>query len=435
MKSYETLLLEKLIDKYEKSKQFTMDADAGEAGEGPVFTRRILLNLRQEFPEYDVEDFEKWAACNQTVKDLAGQGMVGYRWADHERENILSQVWLLPEGVGRAYEKLGRPPKAQVLAELLECIETAEAEVACSGPQTELRLAVEKFLQEEKQYVAERNSSSVYLPKEPELAKAVLTALTELCRLPEDGCLERVFSVRCFGDSKFFEKSIKSKVTRILRDHLPELGQDSEITGEELLQWVGIYRAPEEMSLCGPLRICLSGGEVDLGLFPTGVSINRDAVLNMDVRENKEIQEVFFIENKANYVDFIKKRDRAAALIVFHGGFYSPVKGLLFRKIYQALSSGGSVRFYHWGDLDLGGFQMHRRLRSNIIPELVPYRMDRKAFFEGKSHWLPLEKAYREKLQILLEQEDHRVFWPLIHAMLENNARLEQEAFLLCSLE
>ena len=85
--------------------------------------------------------------------------------------------------------------------------------------------------------------------------------------------------------------------------------------------------------------------------------------------------------------------------------------------------------FYHWSDIDIGGFKIFARL-SKIIPNLKPYMMDRKAFYSKRRYWKEMSKEYREKLVRLKEQEEYSYFYDVIEEMLKNNSKLEQEAFI-----
>jgi hypothetical protein len=116
-------------------------------------------------------------------------------------------------------------------------------------------------------------------------------------------------------------------------------------------------------------------------------------------------------------------------LVIFHGGFYSPVKGMFFQKIYEIGKRDG-VSFYHWGDIDVGGFRMFNRLKTNIIPGLQSYLMDKPAFLSKKQYWLPFDEKYGSILEGMLEKDEFAEFWEVIGAMLTFKSKLEQEAFL-----
>lgn len=173
----------------------------------------------------------------------------------------------------------------------------------------------------------------------------------------------------------------------------------------------------------------LAGERVDFSVFRYGATINSDTVKEIKILECRAVQKVVFIENKANYLDYIGKKKTASELVIFHGGFYSPVKGLFFRKVYEAGRQAG-VAFYHWGDIDVGGFRIFNRLKTNIIPDLRPLLMDRAAFLSRSQYWIRFDKKYGSILEEMLSREEYLEFHDVIVKMLEVGAKLEQEAFL-----
>lgn len=140
----------------------------------------------------------------------------------------------------------------------------------------------------------------------------------------------------------------------------------------------------------------------------------------------KKANRIIFIENKANYIDYIKNKMNKNEFVVYHGGMYGEIRGQFFKKLYEATKES---EFYHWSDIDIGGFKIFARL-SKIIPNLKPYMMDRKAFYSKRRYWKEMSKEYREKLVRLKEQEEYSYFYDVIEEMLKNNSKLEQEAFI-----
>jgi hypothetical protein len=203
-----------------------------------------------------------------------------------------------------------------------------------------------------------------------------------------------------------------------------------------VLAQIGIVKAPETIDFAGPLTAKLSGKTVDFSLFHHGIAINSYTVSELGTIDLNAVQKVLFIENKANYIDYLTKKRQENELVIFHGGFYSPAKGLFFQKIYEAAQINQAppkerVQFFHWGDIDLGGFRMFHRLKSNIIPELKPLLMNKEALLAKKDYWLSLDKKYRGELEKLFAQDDYALFYEVIEEMLKNNCRVEQEAFLV----
>lgn len=157
-----------------------------------------------------------------------------------------------------------------------------------------------------------------------------------------------------------------------------------------------------------------------------GSYINSYNVKNMQKVKIKNTNKIIFIENKANYIDYIYNKKAEDEFVIYHGGMYSPTKGEFFKKIYEV---SDNAEFYHWSDIDIGGFKIFARLRK-IIPELRPYKMDIQAFNSKQAYWKEMKKEYIEKLSKLRDDSEFEIFKGLIDEMLKNGTKLEQEAFI-----
>ena len=433
---YEKELLGLLLDKYERSKD----------GAGNPTNRRILLK-RTELPKYDPENSLEKETYHKTVKALAEEGLLEYGWEQFERENLLGSVWLCKDAAGEAYRRLEREPRALRLTAVGKM--TKEAAAAATQPW------LCTFLQDTLQNLQDKNRTGPMMPEDRHEAGRLTDALLALDRLMgemdagrSDGCLERVFSLRCFGDSKYFEKNIRSRMCRVLRNYyLPS--ELTECKDEEVLGEVGLFRAPELIEFCGSLRGEIHGQAVDFSAFRDGAVINLPTANAFKICDVSQIRRVIFIENKANYVELALRGTAGDdTLLVYHGGFYSRGKGRFFEKLYRALAGPQSkeppylqasdrfrspadpVEFFHWGDIDLGGFRMFVRLQKNIIPELEPCRMDADTLLSHLDQAAGFSGRYRGELEALLADPDYSPFHPVIAIMLRENARLEQEALL-----
>ena len=132
------------------------------------------------------------------------------------------------------------------------------------------------------------------------------------------------------------------------------------------------------------------------------------------------------IENKANYIDYIQKHQDKNEFVIYHGGMYSPIKKMFFEKIFK---SNKNVKFYHWSDIDIGGFRIYHRL-NEIIPTLEPYKMDIDSYYEKREYWKYMDENYINILEKMKDDKRYKIFNELILEMLKNKTKLEQEAFI-----
>jgi len=408
---YKKFILNELLDKFERSKTY-LDENK--------LNRRISIKICPSFSDY-IENTGIKERVNYTILDLAEKGIIQYEWMKHEKDNIIDKVWLNLDKIDIIYKEAGRIPKKTEVHNVLTMIGEAKANTS--------ELWIKKFLEDAELSIDAKKDIKPFFPDDSKMAKALLDALNLIDEKKEEEYLERVFSLKCFKDSKFFEKNLKKKVIGIIKRYLLK-GDTEEYTDEEILAQIGIVKTPEQIDFCGNIIGIINGHREDFSIFKRGITINSYTAREIIITDLKSINKVLFIENKANYIDYIFKKRGENELVMFHGGFYSPVKGLFFKKVYEA-GYNCSVEFYHWGDIDAGGFKIFNRLKNNIIPGLKPYLMDREAFLSKKDYWAKFDANYRNILKEMRNKEDLKEFCDVIDLMLKENAKLEQEAFLL----
>jgi len=414
---HKKIILGRLLDKYEKSKSFQDESSK----------RRVMLKMAKgDVPEYDIEKPVVRETFNSVIQELSEKGMIGFDWVKFEKGNIVDKVWLIIPNVDYSYAEIGRKSKRVVLEAILKQVDLLEAKISTDW--------IIRYLEEIRQSIEERASTAGLLPDDEEQALALLKALELIDGLDGRQCLERVFSLRCFNDSKYFERKIKSRIVGIVKKyHLgQEIMQESleEMSDDDILMHVGIIQSPEQIDFKGGILGRIGKKTIDFSPFIHGISINVDTVKDLVIENMGNVCKILFIENKANYNHFIAMNNDSTMMVVFHGGFYSPAKGIFLKKLYEAAAPRG-IEFYHWGDIDLGGFMIFKRLKNNIIPTLKPYLMDKEAIISKIDYAVPFDENYAGKLRMLLEDEQYSEFRDVIEFMLEKNVRLEQEAFLV----
>ncbi|MEZ0536646.1 Wadjet anti-phage system protein JetD domain-containing protein [Caldicellulosiruptoraceae bacterium PP1] len=416
---YKNLLLNRLLDKYEKSKSY-IDG---------VSNRRILINmLSKDFLEYDIEKPEIKELINSIIFELKDIGCIDFEWKRFEKGNIIEKVWLNLENIKLAYEITKRQPKRDKIENILELLEGFLNEVQ----EEKVPEFIKNYISETYNYIKTKKKTGVFIPEDINQIQALLKALKEICNNKEQENLERVFSIKLYGDSKYFERNIKKRLIDIIKKYaldefVDEIDKPSD---DEILSIVGIVKNPEEISFCGNIGLKIRDTLVDFSVFKDGISINSKTVKDINGIEFYGINKVLFIENKTNYYNYILKNKKDDEIIIYHGGFYSPTKETFFTKLYN-YSKDKNIEYLHWSDIDIGGFRIFVRLKKNIIPSLKPYMMDEKTFIENKKYWMTFDKRYEESLMKLLKNPDYELFYGLINLMLQNKARLEQEAYLV----
>jgi hypothetical protein len=86
--------------------------------------------------------------------------------------------------------------------------------------------------------------------------------------------------------------------------------------------------------------------------------------------------------------------------------------------------------WYHWSDIDYGGFVMLSRLRHAIGPAVIPYRMGIHELQQYAHLTQAINAAYAEKLNKLKSHAGLEDCNDCIDFMTEKRVKLEQEAML-----
>ena len=396
-------ILNRLLDKYERTEAFK---------KGELPDRRIILRLygasKSDFSAYEIDNHFVRKEINETVISMQEQGLVGYEWFRGEENHIMTRLWLDLEHIDDAYRAAGRQ-SAKTLATAV--INELEQEI--EGINAEWIIA---YYSDTKAYIQSNYRTGNRISEREQERKTLYQMLRFIDGSSFTTLTERVFSEKCFGDSKFFETQMKAPLLSIMRKYVSR-----EMTDAELLQSIGISRYPEPLEMRE--NILVNGN--DMREFESGFCIYSGDIETAQIGITDTVRRILTIENRANYFAY---RHNADELVIYHGGQYSPAKKKLFEKIAAAMSE--KCVWYHWGDIDLGGFSMLLRLRKEILPSVQPYRMSRNELLAFQSYTQPFSKDYAEKLRRLSENEQLADCRECIDYMLEHKIKLEQEAML-----
>lgn len=412
------IILNQLLDKYEKSKSYLQDTN-----------RRILIKL-EEVKEYNIEDYNIKTIWHDTVRELKKEGLIDFSWVKFNENNILDKIWLNKDNVNKVYEKVGRINPKQSYTVVQEQLKNIDFK----------QKWLNHFSSDILKYMQEKQKESNLLPMKK--SNGILKALKEIDNMQEQReipqILKRVFSTRCFNDSKYFERNIEKYIIRIIkRYYLSEEAIISNLNDDEILAQVGIIKYPEVIEFCGNMSCKISGKEVNYCNETLGSYINSSAISKIEDIELLGVEKIVWIENKANYIDYITNKEKDE-LVIYHGGFYSPIKGEFFKKVYSAskkeqkacsIKNHAKIAYYHWSDIDIGGFMIFTRLKG-IAKELQPMRMNINTFLENKENWNFFDESYKKQLEKLRKDENYKIFFDVIDEMLKYNAKLEQEAII-----
>lgn len=135
--------------------------------------------------------------------------------------NILKEMWLNKENINKAYSETGRKHIKETNTFLIELLENINFK----------QVWIEDFRKDMIQYLENKNRPNSLFPLE--YAKDILKVLKEIDDGQEN--LKRVLSIRCFGNSKYFEKNIEHIIIRIIKKYLLDSDAQEEYSNDDIL--------------------------------------------------------------------------------------------------------------------------------------------------------------------------------------------------------
>lgn len=412
----ETVILSRLLDKYERSKHLFQSCESG---------RGVMLKIgpgKKDFPEYDYENASVRDSWNTSAIHLEQEGLIQNEWV--KNRPVLSCIRLNLNRVMDCYQLIGRvhPKELAIqvasmvnerLANASTCWIIAWRNQVCSNAQSEY-------------------SIPSYCKNGLSPLEDLLKALASYDAMHGESTTMRAFSSQCYHDTKYFERNVRDLFLHIAQKYdvgLSQLSAQESLGTREQLAYLGIYARPELYELAGDIVVHTENGSVNFSAAaPYGLALPSTSVNQIVSIDLTQIQKIVFIENKTNYDEYILSELAHGTLAIYHGGFLSPQKKQLVQKLAQAIQTNCDVFF--WADIDLGGFQMFAQLQQ-LIPSLKPLRMSGGDVDKYHANGLVRSESYLDGLKSALAHQEYPLFTDAIQAILKYGVTIEQEVFLV----
>jgi hypothetical protein len=385
---HEKKILNELLDKYESSKSFK--------GTNKV-NQRFKVRISNLFPKYeDHSDYDLFRAVNEEVDVLARKGFVVPRVTGG---GVIREVYLNVEVLEEVYRYINRVPRDDINARLEGLISSylGNGEI------------LDIYLKDQLKRIGE-NRSVRFFSGDFEEFERILMAVRELENLHLEQFI-REFSVRLYNDSKAFGQ-IQGKVESILYDY-GDFPEKDEILGN-----LNLMRTPTYVNFKGSGKVSLSGQEIDLSRLDSDIAISSsmlDKIELVQVFKGK----VITVENLTSFHRFMEE----GYFVLYLGGFHNRVRRDFISMLHDQNSE---AIFYHFGDIDAGGFLILEHLRRTTGIKIIPYNMNLDTLKKYEKMGKPLTENDRKRLGKLREGQ----FREIVEYMLEKNVKLEQEAIV-----
>jgi len=395
MSDYRKYILTKLLDKYEKSKVFR--------GENLV-NRKIdfKFNLDTLKDYYHPTNVELKLEINEVCKNLEKEGLIFIHWQKYEEGNIIERIQLNIDNVDIIYKELKRTRKIELERQMINFLKQYENHPT--------------WISEFVRYLINRLEKGESIDKyfslnDQKLAQDIFIALEAILK-QEIEIPKRLFSIKLFNHSKYFE-TIEHKIISIMKEFGP-YGLDANYLAEEniidnpgyvYLKGTGIFKCGEQF--------------LDLSKLTGDVGLSTNLLKNIEIIK-LDVSRIITIENLTSFHTYTPQNE----LVIYLGGYHNKLRRSFLKMLHEF---NPHLIFYHWGDLDLGGFRILHHLRSQTGVPFKPLYMDLNTLKYYEDYAMPINKEYEKQLIELLGKEEYQEFRDVIQYMVDKKIRLEQE--------
>ena len=220
-----------------------------------------------------------------------------------------------------------------------------------------------------------------------------------------------------YGDSKWFEEHNYDEICSIARQALG-MPQEEDERNDAVLVRFGIYPTEQEIFIKGDWILEWKDHVVRTAGMKGGI-----AVLSGDIQDLVKIRvgspRLMTVENKTSY----QRMQPEGTALVYLGGFAVRYQVRFLEKVLQ---DNPELECLHFGDIDVGGFLIHRHLCRAVGARFNLYRMGIRELEDPR--FQPCRKKLtendRSRMKRLVEEEEYR---EVLAYMDEHDVKLEQE--------
>lgn len=391
MNNFEIKLLNKLIDKYEKSKL---------SKGGTKNNKSIRLTTKDEvLSSYTVVDSYKYTDDNDVIlKKLEKLGFISTEYY----EDTFKSLTLIVENVDSIYDYLNRCKPSDELMKIEDVLN---------------KYKFDNFVNDFIVYIYEYIEKKYDYPKsyftDSENLNLILKTFTKLFMLEEE-IKKRDFSARYLGDSKLFE-TIENKIIKIIKD----FDSKEELNSEEILSAYNIVKNSSYVLVKNKLNLKINDSLIKLDDLRFEMSLSDDMIKRLEILSSN-VKKVITVENLTSFYTLVDDD----AVIIYLGGFHNHTKQLFLKMIHEKYPN---AEYLHFGDIDAGGIWIFENLRYKTGIPFHPFRMDIEELSNKNNNFKKLTEHDKSRLSKMLEDSRFEIFKEVIIYMLNNNIKLEQE--------
>ena len=394
-KDYKKEVVERLLSKY--NNRIAKDIKS---------FRRIILKPTEIYKSYiknnaDIEEKQKF---NEAIAVLVQMGVIT---ADYLKfSSDIEKIYLCEEKMDVAHEFLrteyGIIPQSAIVRQVKEVL----ADYSFVGG------LVQKYRDSVLFRIEDPTRTNIDL----ERIEANIKMLSFL-ETNSEKLYVREASMLVYGDSKWFEKNNYDEICNIIRNVMGMLKEEGE-RNDAILEIYHITPSEQDIFIKGNWEIEWDDHTLETAGLQGGIAISSSDIQNIK-RITVNSPHVMTIENKTSY-----QRIRAQSVAVMYlGGF---ANGYQIQFLLKVIQDNPNLAYQHFGDIDVGGFLIHRHLCKVTSQNFMMYCMGIEQLEDERFKGCLKELTDNDisRMELLLTEEPYSAVMKYMKA---HNVKLEQE--------
>lgn len=306
-----------------------------------------------KIPALDLNEF------HQTLRHAENTGAIQLIWGKKDKSHILETVKLME--LDKACEFLGITSSIQLTTLAFDYID-GTLQIKSDWIADVLKETKEQWLKRKRAFDVEVT--------EPEKLVNSIIATQSLLDGKHTGIDMRTFSRRVLRDSKAIEK-LKGPIIKLCR----RVFDLNDLDAQQVLEAVGLQKFPQPILVSGSLKTaqtgtCLNEISPYIGLPPGE---------DFSVKIKDQPRYVLTIENLASFNLYVRQINDNG-FVIYTGGYPSTTVSSFISHISSQMND--DVPWYHWGDIDMSGLMILKKIEEAACREVIPHLMTAKLALE-----------------------------------------------------
>lgn len=393
-KDYKKVIIDSLLKKYNNRYAKNINTN-----------RRIILKPVEVYKDYakNNADISKKQCINEAISELLGKEFITVEYLKFS--NDIEKLYLSEDKIDTIYgylkDEYGVIPRSIISKQIHEIVKKY--------------IFTGKIVKKYCEGILVQTEDPRY-SLTPERIEANLKMFSFL-ETNKENLYVREVSMLVYGDSKWFENNNYEEVCTFLRTATGMIREESE-RNDAILVFFHIVPAEQEIFVKGDWIIEWEQYVMEISKLQGGI-----AIASGDIQSIKSITvnttTVLTIENKTSYQ---RMKDSKFAMM-YLGGFANRHQIDFLKKV---IFDNPDVKYQHFGDIDIGGFLIHKHLCRETSKNFELYCMDIQQLKDKRfSNCLrKLTDNDRSRLETLVGDSSYS---EILNYMKEHNVKLEQE--------